>query len=429
MIVIFGATGDLTRRKLIPALQNLFLKGKLKDRVVCLARKKYSRLEFLETLQTDRLIGEVSYSEEFLKLISYHFTDFSSPNIDYLKSVLTTDEEVTFYLAVGPELFQPITDIIRQLNLGRKKIVFEKPFGNDLESATRLNRCISKTFKEKEIYRIDHYLGKEMVQNILVFRFANSIFEHIWNSNFIKKVEIIISEEIGVEQRSDYYDKAGALRDMMQNHLLQLLALTAMSSPVSMKADDIRDEVADILRKVKTREITVAQYNSYRKEVNKLDSETETYVSLTLDIEDDKWREVPFVLTTGKKLAKRFAEINLIMKDVSCKLFSSDNKDQNIPNMISLKIQPNEGIIIKFNAKIPGTDMELQQVKMEFCHKCEFGPNTPEAYESLLQDIIEGDQTLFTRWDSVEASWRIIDPIIEKKNELSFYKEGSEVNL
>lgn len=427
MIVIFGATGDLTKRKLIPALYRLYQKELLTDQIICLARKKYSNQQFVDSLQIEESTGRKTLDPGFISLLNYYSSDFRKSDMEFLKPLLNNQQETIFYLAVGPELFEPITEIINHLDLAKKKVVFEKPFGSDLESASRLNDYITRTFTEKEIYRIDHYLGKEMVQNILVFRFANSIFEQIWNRNFIDRVEIIISETTGIGRRADYYNSAGALRDMMQNHLLQLLALTAMNPPRSMQADDIRDEVVELLRKVETTKVQVAQYDSYREEINDLSSETETYASLILNIDDFNWRGVPFILTTGKKLAQRFAEINLIVKDVSCKLFADSGEKGRLPNRITLRIQPNEGIIVKFNAKVPGAGMDLQQVRMDFCHKCEFGPGTPEAYESLLYEIIEGDQTLFTRWDSVEASWKIIDPIVKREKSLSFYQEGSEV--
>jgi len=427
MIVIFGATGDLTRRKLLPALYSLFKKGVFSDSIVCLARKEFSTEDFIDSLNLTEFISLEEIEPKFISHLNYYSTDFKKPDIRFLQTVLNKDRETIFYLAVGPELFQPIIDIIKQLGIGRKKIVFEKPFGYDLKSATDLNNCITQTFNEKEIYRIDHYLGKEMVQNILVFRFANSIFEQIWNRDFIEKVEITISETAGIGHRSEYYDNAGALRDMMQNHLLQLLALTTMNPPRSMQADDIRDEVVKVLRKVKTLNIKVAQYQSYRQEIKKPDSHTETYAALTLNVDEPNWQGVPFELKTGKKLAQRYAEINLIMKDVSCRLFSREKRVGHLPNKITLRIQPNEGIMVKFNAKMPGAGMELQQVTMDFCHKCEFGPNTPEAYESLFFEILEGDQTLFTRWDSVETSWKIIDPIRQQEKQLFFYREGSEV--
>jgi glucose-6-phosphate 1-dehydrogenase len=427
MFVIFGATGDLTKRKLIPALYNLYSKKKHAGQIICLARKNYSNKEFILSLEIDTFIDKDEDITEFSALISYHSTNFNYPDIDRIKKIIGSDEELIFYLAVGPALFQPLISIIDKLEISRKKVIFEKPFGTDLASAIELNNCIKKTFSEDEIYRIDHYLGKELVQNILVFRFANSIYEQIWNREFIDRVEIVISETLGVEQRAGYYDKSGALRDMMQNHMLQLLALTAMRPPVSMNTDDIRDRKVEVLRQVKIIDAEVAQYSTYRDEVNNPDSDTETYASVTVNVDNDKWRDVPFILRTGKKLAERYAEINLVMKDVTASLFSENKTCRNSPNIISLRIQPNEGIIIKFNAKLPGTGMNLKQVKMEFCHKCEFGPDTPEAYESLLNEILEGDQTLFTRWDGVETSWRLFDPLIKMKKKLSFYEPGSEV--
>jgi glucose-6-phosphate 1-dehydrogenase len=453
MIIIFGATGDLTKRKLIPALYNLYSKNQLKNiPIVCIARKKITKDRFISTLNINQFIPKKNNKilKGFLKKLHYFSFNLEKDN-DYknLNNYLSKVKEIhrcsnnkIFYLALSPNLFKKSIDVIKSAKLlkGNNKVVFEKPFGNNLQSAKDLNKKISSVFKERNIYRIDHYLGKELVQNILVFRFANPIYEQIWNNKFIDNVQITVSEKIGVETRGNYYDKYGAIKDMVQNHLLQILALAAMESPQSLDAKHIRNEKVKILselQKPKPSDIVTAQYESgtldgkrvlaYKKELNiPRNSKTETFAAIKTFINNKRWKGTPFYLRTGKHLKSRFAEINLVLKDTSCKLFSKKELCD-LPNVINFRIQPDEGIAIKFNAKYPGYQIKLHPVTMEFCHHCEFGINSPEAYETLIHEILKGDQTLFTRWDGVEASWKFVDNIIKTiKNKTPLpYKPGT----
>lgn len=457
IIIIFGVTGDLTKRKLIPALYKLYEKGILKENtpIVSVARRNLPKSEFVRLLDINQFIphADKKILREFLKRMYYFPLNFQSENLSGFTAFINKIEEEykckgnkIFYLATPQDLFEQIVGIIKSAGLlkgsGWKKVVFEKPFGYDLASARKLNSYISSVFSEKEIYRIDHYLAKELVQNILVFRFANSVFEQIWNNKFVDHVQITIAEKLGVETRGIYYDKAGAVRDIVQNHLLQVLSLSAMEPPKSMNADDIRDEKFKVLRalqKVSPDEVVIGQYGSgiidgkevlpYLKELNvPPESETETFAALKIYINNKRWEGVPFYVRTGKRLAKSYAEINLILKDVASHLFRESSIFK-YPNIITIRIQPDEGIVIKFNAKYPGPKINLHPVIMEYCHHCLFALNTPEAYETLLQQIIIGDQTLFTRWDGVEESWKFIDFVLDivknKKKNFPNYKAGS----
>ena len=457
-IIIFGATGDLTKRKLIPALYKLYTKEVIVENVpiVCIARRLITKGQFVELLHLEEFIPHSNQEtlSNFLHQIYYYPLDFqkSSDYSDFTEFIDKIDKRHSchgnklFYLALPPDLFEPAVGIVRSSNLlkerGWKRVAFEKPFGYGLASARELNECIHAIFKEENIYRIDHYLGKELVQNILVFRFANSIFEQIWNHEFIDHVQITLAEKIGVETRGTYYDKAGAVRDMVQNHLLQVLSLTSMEPPRTLHADPIRDEKVRVLRalqKIEADEIVIGQYGEgvidgkkvlpYRQELHvSPDSDTETYAALKVHIDNERWKGVPFYVRTGKRLAASYAEIDLVLKDVSGTLFSSPQL-RKLPNVISMAIQPDEGIQIKFNAKYPGYGMKLHPATMEFCHPCQFEMNTPEAYETLLYEIMVGDQTLFTRWDGVEASWEYVDPLLRiikhKKKAFPNYRAGS----
>lgn len=455
MMVLFGATGDLTKRKLMPALFRLYQKGFLNKStpIACIGRRPISRSEFMELLNMSKFIPEALKKPSFLKLIHYHQIDFESKShsefIKFTKSLESkyncTGNKI-FYLAMPPTLFGPTIHILDESGIlkgkGWKRVVFEKPFGRDLKSARALNKQVSSVFKEEQIYRIDHYLGKELVQNIMVFRFANSIFEQIWSRKFIDHVQITIAETDGVGSRAGYYEKSGAIRDMLQNHALQVLAMIAMESPLTINADDIRDmkvQVMKALRPLDKNDLVLGQYSDgviekkkvkgYRKEPNvNPKSNIETYSALKLHIDNPRWQGVPFFIRSGKRMASKYAEVNLILKDVTCNLFCTEEVVES-PNIITIRIQPNEGIAIKFNSKFPGAGVKIHPVVMDFCHTCLFGLNTPEAYETLLHEIMTGDQTLFTRWDEVEYSWRYVDPILKLadnlRKKIPKYKSGT----
>lgn len=458
MIIIFGATGDLTRRKLIPALYNLYTKEIISNKVpiVCVARRLIAKDKFTELLNPEKFIPQVNQNSlsQFLKQVYYYpmhlqnnitYSDFAE-FISRLDRVHDCKGNRIFYLALPPNLFETTVGILRSTNLlygeGWKRVVFEKPFGYDLASATELNRCISSMFREDDIYRIDHYLGKEAVQNILALRFANSIFEEIWNNRFIDHVQITVAEEIGVEGRGAYYERAGAIRDMVQNHLLQILSLASMEPPESLDPEHFRDEKVKVFRslqRIKPAEVVIGQYGKglidnkkvlpYRKEMHiSPNSETETYAALKVRINNKRWKGVPFYLRTGKRLTASYAEIDLVLRRVPTKLFLQQESGPP-PNVITIRIQPDEGIVIRFNAKYPGHGMNLQAADMEVCHPSQFHINSPKAYETLLYEIILGDQTLFTRWDGVEASWEYTESILQitgkKKKEFPNYEAGS----
>ena len=445
MIVLFGSTGDLARRKLMPAFYNLFKKGVLsrKTPIVCVGRRPIGKKEFIALLQFKKFLSKADKKTlaGLVKLITYVQVDFSTKDFSALTNAAQQIEKSSkcgnnkiFYLATPPDLFAETVDVIKAAKLlagkGWKRLGVEKPFGHSTTSARKLNQHIAKVFKEQEIYRVDHYLGKELVQNMLVFRFANAIFEQIWHKEFIDHVQISVAEEGGVEERGLYYDKAGAIRDMIQNHLLQMLALATMESPVSLDPNHIRDQKISIFKALqdpKPQDIAIGQYAGYRKEP-KIDpkSTTETFAAVKLYINNKRWKGVPFYLRTGKKLAKRYAEINVVLKDVVCPLFCEELKYKG-PNVITIRVQPNEGIAIKFNAKFPGAGIKLHPVTMDFCHTCLWALATPEAYETLIHEILRGNQTLFTRWEGVEESWKYTDKILKSMRKRTFpnYKPGS----
>lgn len=454
MIVIFGSTGDLTRRKLIPALYKLHIHRQLKSNIpiVCIGRRPLDNKGFIDLLQISKFMPKADKASlsSFLKRIRYIKAELTDDGSKALGAGIRKIQKqckcsnMMLYLAVPPNLFIPTVDVMKQSGMlsgaGWRRAVFEKPFGSDHASAKKLNRHISPIFKEQDIYRVDHYLGKELVQNIMVFRFANTMFEEIWNRDFVDHVQITLSETVGVETRGTYYDQAGAIRDMIQSHLLQVMALTAMEPPLTNSADDIRDEKVKIFKSLRRpKEVVVGQYGAgkvggkkvaaYRKE-DKVHphSNTETYAAVKVMIDNKRWKGVPFYLRTGKRMEKKYSEINLVLKDVACELFCEERKYQG-PNVITIRIQPEEGILIHFNAKVPGQGIKLQSVDMEFCHTCLFGLATPEAYETILRDIMRGDQTLFTRWDGVEGCWKYVDPVMKlasrKKKKFPNYTAGS----
>jgi glucose-6-phosphate 1-dehydrogenase len=456
-LVIFGGTGDLTRRKLIPALFDLACIGCLSSvqfEIVALGRKPLSNEQFVEELRqaASQSKDARDFSDEkwhdFAKRIHYLQADTGDErSFVTLKKTLEDMERSgaspnhLFYLSTPASVFEEIVLGLGSAGLAKSergwvRIVIEKPFGHDLTSAHKLNDTLLQVFDEKDIYRIDHYLGKETVQNILVFRFGNSLFEPVWNRNYVDYVEITAAETLGVESRAGFYEETGALRDMVANHMMQLLTLTAMEPPVAFDADSVREQKVQVLRAIhpmtleQVAERTVrGQYGQgiingqrvpgYREEPG-VDphSTTETYVALQLFIDNWRWARVPFCIRTGKRLSRSLTEIRVHFKRTPQALFARTPEEQLDPNIITFRIQPNEGITVNFGAKYPGTQMRTGNVQFDFSYKEAFGVRAPVAYETLLLDAMRGDATLFTRRDEVEAEWRLITPIEEAWKEL-----------
>ncbi len=453
VMVIFGAAGDLTRRKLMPALSNLDAGGMLADRfaLVGFARNELNDERFREIASKEireRLAKDLAPADWAERVRRFHYVqgEFGDPAAyGRLRDRLTeidangrTDGNVLFYLATPPSF---IAEIVRQLARagllreegGRwRRVIIEKPFGRDLDSARALNRELLETMEETQIYRIDHYLGKETVQNILVFRFSNGIFEPIWNRRYIDHVQITVAESLGIEERGGYYDRAGALRDMVPNHLFQLLALTAMEPPNSFEADAVRDEKGKALKAIQpiapdevlTR-VVRGQYDegtmeggegavAYRSEkLVEPQSSTETYAALRLGVDNWRWADVPFYLRTGKRLAKRVSEIAIQFRRVPFALFRDTPVEQLTPNRLVMRIQPDESIALSFGAKIPGPTVRIGGVDMDFCYADYFHARPSTGYETLLYDCMNGDATLFQRADNVEAAWSVATPILD----------------
>jgi glucose-6-phosphate 1-dehydrogenase len=465
-IVIFGATGDLTRRKLVPALYNLAADGSLPPsiNVIGFARREKTDEGFRQELEEaarkfSRQKIDDALWRSFAANICYHRSPFDEAEgyaslarrLDELDAARGSKGRRLFYLAAGPDQFATILQHLRESGLNRaedggwSRIIVEKPFGTDLPSARALNDMVSGAFAERDTYRIDHYLGKETAQNIMVLRFANAIFEGMWNARHIDHVQITASEPLGVEGRGGYYDKSGAMRDMVQNHLLQLLCLTAMEPPTDLSADAIRDEKVKVLRSLRplagpdvAKYVIRAQYGAgsingkrvpaYRDEENiPPESVTETFVAMQLSIDNWRWAGVPFFIRTGKRLPKPATEIAVHFKGVPPVLFRS-NTEAIEDNVLVIRIQPDEGISLRMSAKKPGSSVRIEPVKMDFHYGTSFGKASPEAYERLLLDAMAGDATLFARRDEVEEAWRFIDAIRETwqgEEGLTFYSAGS----
>lgn len=448
IFVVFGGTGDLTHRKLIPAIYNLVFENKLRDNfaVVSIGRKNKTdeeyRRELSQSVQNySRFEMDDEKWDHFRKRIFYKKLEFTeqTPYID-LKNFLNdldknyeTKGNRIFYLAVAPEHFQTIISNIKASNMAPNKnswqrLIIEKPFGVDVETAHNLNNMIKEVFQEKDTYRIDHYLGKEMIQNIMVIRFANTIFESIWSGSYIDNIQITSSETVGSENRAGYYEKSGVLRDMIQNHMLQLLSLIAMEKPKSLETEDIRDEKVAVIRSLEvldkkaiSENIIRGQYGigvlnhksvvGYRQEekVSPI-SNTETFIAMKLYVENPRWRDMPFYLRSGKRLSSKRIDIVVQFKDLPQSLYF---KDYGLlqPNLLVIKIHPSEGVSFNFNGKKPGTGNEIEVVNMDYCQSCNTMNNSPEAYERLIYDCLRGDSTLFARWDEIEASWKFVDRI------------------
>ncbi|ULO08324.1 glucose-6-phosphate dehydrogenase [Paenibacillus sp. 19GGS1-52] len=464
---IFGATGDLARRKLFPAIYSLYREGKLTQdfAVIGVARRPRTQEEFRIDVKESILefcryqAGDESEWNEFVQHFEYKSLDIN--NIDGFRELRAQTEALEekfhipgnrmFYLALAPELFGSVSFNLKAGGMldsqGWNRLVIEKPFGYNLESAETLNGQIREVFKEEEVYRIDHYLGKEMVQNIEVIRFANAFFEPLWNNKHIANIQITLGETVGVEERGGYYDNAGALRDMGQNHILQLLTMIAMEPPSRLLAEDIRDEKVKVLRSLRPyaspdevrSHVVRGQYTqgihkgktlpAYRQEekVNP-ESNTETYFTARVFVDNFRWAGVPFYIRTGKRLPVKTTEVVVEFKGMPTNVYLGQ-KHKLEPNLLVIRVNPMEGIYVKINAKKPGSESEIQPLAMDFCQSCMVGINSPEAYERLLHDAARGDSTYFTRWDEVSSAWSFVDRIAkawkEESSDLASYPAGS----
>ena len=466
IFVIFGGTGDLTHRKLMPALYNLVLDGMLPNNfaIVSIGRRNKTTEEYRQEVYAslNKYSRNKTVDEQWKrleKIIFYYHLDFTNMEgyaglkefLGELDKQVDTKGNRIFYLAVAPGYFENIVHGLHISNMAKEggawsRLVIEKPFGKDLVTARKLNNKLLEVFEERDIYRIDHYLGKEMIQNIMVIRFSNYIFESIWNNKYIDNVQISLTESLGVGTRGGYYEQSGAMRDMVQNHIIQILSLVAMEPPINLKTDSIRTEKQKVIESIE--EITpeflrdnvvFGQYGrgyiegqpvvGYREEENvPKDSNTETFVAMKLHINNFRWAGTPFYIRTGKRMGTSSAEIVIQFKKMP-KLLYFDDKNYQEPNLLVIRIQPNVGVYFQFNTKDFQTHNEIVPIKMDTSYANPGQGNTPEAYERLIYDILKGDATLFSRWDQVEAAWAVADQIIryreQKKIQFPNYDAGS----
>lgn len=447
-IVIFGGTGDLSYRKLYPALYDLHKLGKLSEefKIVGIGRRDYTDEDYTQIIKKwNKDFSRLDYTDEdfneFKKKITYINMDFSNEKnyykLEEMFEKLNISDEIMYYFAVSPDFFIPITKGLSTISkrLENAKIIVEKPFGKDLESAKKLNEEFKKYLKYENIYYIDHYLGKEMLLNIMTIRFFNSMFNGVWNKEFVDNVQITVSETVGVETRGNYYDKAGAIADMLQNHLLQILSVVAMDEPQNFTTHDIKEAQTDIFRKLRRISnddiqdyMVLGQYDGYKDE-DKVDknSNTETYVAMKLFVDNDRWMNVPFYLRTGKKLKYREIEIviQFLPTQSAVKMLSQDYTNGDLQkisenNYLSIKIQPDEGIKLNFNVKKPSTEDKIDVASLDYCQSCiaENIINTPQAYERLLESAINSNRTLFSTWEQIQLSWQYMNDFVDryKKN-------------
>jgi glucose-6-phosphate 1-dehydrogenase len=464
VLVLFGVTGDLSRKKLLPAIYDLANRGLLPPgfALVGFARRDWENEDFRQiAYESVKAHARTPFREDVWTHLSegMHFVpgEFSDPGafdalsmaVKELDASRGTGGNYAFYLSIPPKFFPQVVEQLQRSGLADRKegawrrVVIEKPFGRDLKTALELNDTVHRVFPEESIFRIDHYLGKETVQNILALRFANTMFEPIWNRSFVDHVQITMAEDIGIGGRAGYYDGIGAARDVIQNHLLQLLALTAMEEPTSFRAEAVRAEKAKILSSVRVpgdlAESTArGQYaagwqggvsvRGYLEEDGiPADSRTETYAAVKLEIENRRWAGVPFYLRTGKRLSRRVTEVAMVFQKAPHLPFSQTDTEELGQNALVMRVQPDEGITVRFGSKVPGTSMEIRDVNMDFAYGESFTETSPEAYERLLLDVLIGDPPLFPRQEEVELSWRILDPITEfwaSRGGLDQYKSG-----
>ena len=463
MLIIFGASGDLTARKLIPALFDLYVGGFLPENFAILgtSRSNLSDDEFREKVVTNSRYlkermenGEKKRLQEFSNMLYYqdiggdYAGDYGNLNerIEKLDKDLHTNGNYIFYLSTPPDIYETIAKNLFEQGLsddsqGWRRLIVEKPFGYDLKSARELNNGLQKYFKETQIFRIDHYLGKETVQNLLVTRFANSIFEPLWNRNYIHHVEITNAEQVGVEKRGGYYDKSGALRDMFQNHLLQIVSLVVMEPPISDQPEEIRNEKVKALKSLRIMEdeetlfkntiraqyvasqVNGEQLKGYREEEGvDPESKTETYAAIKFYVDNWRWKDVPFFVRTAKRMPRKVTEVVIHFKSTHHHIFTSAGLSEK-DNKLIIRIQPDEGILLKFGVKVPGQGFKVERANLDFYYSSLVETNVMAAYERLLLDAMQGDATLYARADEVEAAWEFVDPI------LNYWKKSKDVRM